>query len=383
VTGPTRPRPAISRGAAGPEFQARLLDPPLQTAELPGIGGRTRMCPEDFTVHELPAYAADGRPHAHLLLTLRKRGIGTEDAIVELSRQTGIPRPEIGLAGLKDKDAVTTQWISVPAAAGPRLAEFQHRDIELGPPAAHGNKLRRGHLHGNRFTLVVRELAVPGELARSRVAAKVARLAELGGLDNLYGNQRLGNDGGNLRRGLELLASGARRGKADFLLSAGQSALFNLYLLERRARGLMRTVLLGDILKKTATGGLFESREPEVDQVRLEAGELGLTGPMFGSKMRGPGPGTAADALEREILELAGISPEALKALGGKVEGTRRPLQLPFLDLQADLADATDALPAGLRLQFALPAGSYATVLLQELQGPGLEAAGTSAPAPQ
>lgn len=366
-----------------PEFQARLLDPPLQTADLPGIGGRTRMRPEDFAVHEIPAYGPDGRPGAHLLFTLRKRGIGTEDAIVELSRQTGIPRPEIGLAGLKDKDAVTEQWISVPFAAGPRLVEFSHPAISLGPPTPHGNKLRRGHLHGNRFSLAVRDLAVSGEEARTRVAAKAKLLATLGGLDNLYGNQRLGNDGGNLRRGLELLASGARRGKADFLLSAGQSALFNLYLLERRTRGLMRTVLLGDILKKTATGGLFESREPEVDQARLDAGELGITGPMFGSKMRGPSPGTAAGALEQEILDLAGISPEALKALGGKVEGTRRPLQLPTLDLQVELADADGPFPAGLRLHFALPAGSYATVLLQELQGPVAPTPGTSAPAPQ
>ncbi|MBK7824880.1 MAG: tRNA pseudouridine(13) synthase TruD [Nannocystis sp.] len=366
-----------------PEFQARLLDPPLQTAELPGIGGRIRMRPEDFTVHEIPAYGPDGRTGAHLLLILRKRCIGTEDAIVELSRQTGIPRPEIGLAGLKDKDAVTEQWITVPFAAGPRLTEFSHPAIQLGPAAPHGNKLRRGHLHGNHFDLVIRDLAVPGEEARARVTAKAARLAELGGLDNLYGNQRLGNDGGNLRRGLELLASGARRGKADFLLSAGQSALFNLYLLERRARGLMRTVLLGDILKKTATGGLFESREPEVDQARLDASELGLTGPMFGSKMRAPSPGTAADALEREILTLAGISPEALKALGSKVEGTRRPLQLSTIDLQVDLASAEGPLPSGLRLRFSLPAGSYATVLLQELQAPVASTAQTSASAPQ
>ena len=126
-----------------PEFQARLLDPPLQTADLPGIGGRTRMRPEDFAVHEIPAYGPDGRPGAHLLFTLRKRGIGTEDAIVELSRQTGIPRPEIGLAGLKDKDAVTEQWISVPFAAGPRLAQFSHPAITLGQAHPHGNKLRR------------------------------------------------------------------------------------------------------------------------------------------------------------------------------------------------------------------------------------------------
>jgi len=354
----------------GPEFQARLLDPPLQTADLPGIGGQIRLCPEDFTVREIPAYGPDGRVGAHLLLTMHKRGLGSEDAIVEISRQTGIPRPEIGLAGLKDKDAVTEQWISVPFAAGTRLAEFSHPAITLGTAHPHGNKLRRGHLHGNHFNIVVRELAVSGEEAAERIIAKRSRLAELGGLANLYGNQRLGDSGSNLRRGLEALAAGARRGRADFLLSAGQSALFNLYLLERRARGLMRTILAGDILKKSATGGLFECREPETDQARLDSGELGITGPMFGSKMRAPSPGTAADALEREILELAGISSSALKAFGNKVEGTRRPLQLPLVDLELALVPATDALPPGLSLQFSLPAGSYATVLLQELQGP-------------
>lgn len=353
-----------------PTWQSRLLDPPRQTAELAGIGGRIRMCPEDFEVHELPAYAPDGREGAHLLLTLTKRGVGSEDAVAELARQTGIPRPEIGLAGLKDKDAVTTQWISVPFAARHALEQFSHPAITLGAATPHGNKLRRGHLHGNRFVLVVRELAVDGNEAAARVAAKHARLLELGGLDNLYGSQRLGDDGGNLRRGLEALAAGVRRGRADFLLSAGQSALFNLYLLERRARGLLRTVLAGDILKKTATGGLFECREPEVDQARLDAGELGITGPMYGSKMRAPGPDTAAGALEQEVLAQAGISPEMLRAFGSKLEGTRRPLQLPLPTLAVEPAPARDALPPGLRLGFSLPAGSYATVLLRELQGP-------------
>lgn len=352
------------------DLTALLLAPPLQTADLAGIGGRIRMCPEDFVVHEIPAYDPDGRTGAHLLLTLSKRGIGSEDAVSEVSRQLDIPRPEIGLAGLKDNIAVTQQWISVPFSAGPRLADFSHPAITLGPAHPHGNKLRRGHLHGNRFILVVRDLAVPGEEAAHRVAAKRARLAELGGLDNLYGQQRLGEDGGNLRRGLAALGAGRRRGRADFLLSAGQSALFNAYLLERRARDLLRTVLRGDILKKGVTGGIFECRDPEVDQARLDAGELGITGPMYGSKMRAPGSGTPSGDLEQEILARAGISQSSLSALGNKLEGTRRPLQLPLPDLEAEPVGPTSDLPPGLRLGFCLPSGSYATVLLQELQGP-------------
>jgi tRNA pseudouridine13 synthase len=84
-------------------------------------------------------------------------------------------------------------------------------------------------------------------------------------------------------------------------------------------------VLRGDILKKGVTGGIFECRDPEVDQARLDSGELGITGPMYGSKMRAPSPGTPSGDLEQEILARAGISQKSLSALGNKLEGTRRP----------------------------------------------------------
>lgn len=358
-----------------PDDLARLLDPPLQTADLPGIGGAIRRRLEDFAVTEVPAYGPDGRDGCHLLLTLRKRGLGSEDALRELSRQLDVPRAEVGLAGLKDRDAVTEQWVSVPAAAAPRLASFVHKDISLGPAHPHGTKLRRGHLRGNRFTVVVRDLAVPPAEALARARAKLHTLRTQGGLDNLYGSQRLGDAGDNLVRGLDALARARRRGRADFLLSAGQSALFNLYLLERRARGLMREVLRGDILKKTATGGLFECSEPAVDKARLDAGELGITGPMYGSKMRAPGPDTPSGALEAEILARAGIDAAGLHALGHTLEGTRRPLQIPLGEIELAAVDAVAddrgaALSEGISLTFELPAGSYATTLLREIQGP-------------
>lgn len=356
---------------------SRLLDPPLQTPELPGVGGQLRQRPEDFRVVEIPAYPPDGRP-GHLFLVLRKRGLTTEDALAELARQLDVPRPEIGLAGLKDKDAVTEQWISLPAAAAAGLAAFAHKNMSLGTPSPHGTKLRRGHLRGNHFTIVVRDLALPPADALARARAKFDRLLALGGLDNLYGVQRLGERGDNLVRGLQALARGKRRGRADFLLSAGQSALFNLYLLERRARGIMRTALRGDILKKTDTGGLFTCTDPDVDNVRLAAGELVVTGPMYGSKMRAPGPDTPSGALEAEILARAEIDPETLQALGHTLEGTRRPLQVPLADLALDLAvDPSGALTPGISLSFTLPAGSYATSLLREVQ---LPAAGAPAP---
>ncbi|MEZ4454270.1 MAG: tRNA pseudouridine(13) synthase TruD [Nannocystaceae bacterium] len=370
----------------------RLRAPPRVTEDLPGIGGRLRARPEDFRVREIPAYDADGRPGAHLLLTMRKRGLSTEDAVRAVARALGIDRQGIGVAGLKDSDAVTEQRISLPFAAKDALdrARASAEDlatiapgVELGPATPHGNKLRRGHLHGNEFELTIRDLAVAIEAAEARAQAKIERLAREGGLDNLFGAQRFGDGGRNILRGLQEIAGGRARDrrKADFIVSAGQSVLFNLYLLERRDRGLMRRVLVGDILR-TARGGLFECRDAAADQARLDAGEIELTGPMFGGKMMAGAPGTPSADLEAAILDRAGVSASAIGAMGRKVPGTRRTLQLSPKNLQirrvAALELASHApdphnpsrLGEGLCLCFALPAGAYATQLVHEIQGP-------------
>jgi tRNA pseudouridine13 synthase len=349
---------------------AQILAPPRETEDLADLGGVIRARPEDFMVEEIPAYESDGRP-GHLLLELRKRLMTTEEAIRELAHQLKVPRAEIGLAGLKDRDAVTRQRVSVPDRARPALARFAHPAIELGPAEPHSHKLRRGHLRGNRFVLILRELPVGLELAEQQARAKLERLTTRG-LRNYYGGQRFGKDGRNVSPGLAALAGkGPRRGKADLVVSAGQSALFNLYLAERARRGLLDHVLVGDILQKRETGGMFESGDAAADQARLDAGELVVTGPMFGSKTRSPSPETPAEALEHEILALARLTPAKLARLGRKVPGARR--QLRIWPEQVRLALAPECpeldLSPGLELGFILPPGSYATVLIRELCG--------------
>jgi tRNA pseudouridine13 synthase len=279
---------------------AAALEPPRGCADLPDVGGVIRARLEDFVVEELPAYDSDGRP-GHLLLPLTKRGMSSEEALRELAQQLRVPRAEVGLAGLKDRDAVTTQRVSVPDRAASALASFSHPRIELGEPQPHSHKLRRGHLRGNRFVITLRQLPIPIDEAERRASAKLERIAR-DGLRNYYGAQRFGRDGRNVAPGIAALAGkGPRRGKADLVVSAGQSALFNLYLAERarrdclHARGtglkVLGRVLLGDILQKRETGGMFECSDVTEDQRRLEAGELVITGPMFGSKMRGASAG--------------------------------------------------------------------------------------------
>ena len=347
------------------EDQRLVIHPPLATGALPGIGGRTRTTPEDFRVTEIPAYPPDGQEGRHVFVRMRKRGWNTESAAGTLARHLGIARFEIGLAGLKDRDAVTEQWLSVPWSAYAKLDTFEHPDIELFEAIPHGQKLRRGHLRGNEFDLVVRNLAVPVTEALDRGRAKLDALGKGGGLWNLYGIQRFGHDGKNLTRGFDLIESGRPRAKDHLFVSAAQSGLFNLYVLERAAGAGLQTVVPGDLLQKTDTGGLFESHDPVLDQPRLDRGELVLTGPIFGSKTKEPPYGTASWDLETRILERGGITRDDLWKLGKRAPGSRRAVCVDVSRVAIE-PEGDDAL----RLRFTLPAGSYATQLLAELQGP-------------
>jgi tRNA pseudouridine13 synthase len=142
-------------------------------------------------------------------------------------------------------------------------------------------------------------------------------------------------------------------------LSAGQSALFNLYLGRRRDDGLLRRVLPGDVMAKVPFGGMFVAEDVAREQERFDAREIVSAGPIFGRKTFA----SAGEAALREgaILEGAGLTPAAFREFGKLLQGTRRH-NLIYLD---DLSAVRD--PEGVRFVFSLPAGSYATVVLREV----------------
>ena len=348
--------------------RAAMLAPQAATAQLPGIGGRLRQRHEDFLVDEIAAYPADGREQRHLLVRFEKRGLPTMAAVKEIAQACGIGLREVGVAGRKDAVAVTRQWISLPADVAPALDRFAHPAIVILDARPHGQKLRTGHLHGNRFEIVVRDLAVPVDEALQRVGAKLRLLGEQGGLENLYGPQRFGAGGANLERGLNLLAAGRLDRRDSFVASAAQSGLFNLYVGLRRERGWLRALLPGDLLRKRASGGLFYVDDVGTEQARLDRGEVELTGPIHGAKMRRPPEQTASALLEEEVLRRAGLDLEQLRVHGKRLPGSRRVVQLDLGAVEVDEAAAEAQLGAGLRLRFVLPSGSFATQLTRELQ---------------
>src|SRR5262245_41234866 len=130
--------------------------PPLLTADLPGIGGRIKTVPEDFEVEEVPAYPPSGQGD-FLYLWVEKRDMGAQYFTRQVAHRLGIPVGEVGSAGLKDRRAVTRQMISVPASVEPKLSALDGDGLRVLALHRHGNKLKPGHLHGNRFRILIRD----------------------------------------------------------------------------------------------------------------------------------------------------------------------------------------------------------------------------------
>lgn len=337
-------------------------DLPLVTADLPGTGGRIRAEPEDFQVTERPAYLPSGEGE-HLYLFLEKRGHTTKHVLDTIAARMGVKPRDIGAAGLKDRHAVTRQWVSVPRKFEDRLPALEMPGLRVLETGYHTNKLGLGHLRGNTFRLRVRD-SEPGALERA--AAVLDRLA-LTGVPNAFGPQRFGRNGLNAVRGLELVKDGRMRGPESiplkrFLIGSLQSLLFNRYLRLRLERGVYDGLLPGDVAKKHDTGGLFVVEDAGLETPRARRLEVSATGPLYGRKVM-PARG-GARALEDEVLKAHGLEWGSFKDRLGDRRITRVELHEPRLTPTDD----------GYWLEFGLPKGSFATVVLREVMKVAVDA---------
>jgi tRNA pseudouridine13 synthase len=334
---------------------------PYLTADLPGIGGVLRTTVDDFVVDEQPAYAPTGTGE-HVFVRIEKRGLTTAAAVELVARAVGCAPRDIGVAGMKDRHAVTRQWLSLPPPITPEAAlAVAVPDVTIVDAARHPHKLRTGHVRANQFRLRVRGV---GDGAVERARAILARLAAPPGAPNWYGEQRFGRDGDNAARGLAIVRGEPPprdRKLARLLVSALQSQLFNDWLVARIGDGLYARVIAGDVLHKR-NGGQFTCEDPATDEARLVAGELVVTGPMFGDRMRRPPDDSAAASREDAILAAAGLARAAFAPVRAIAEGTRRDASIEVGEPRVDAAGA-DAI----EVCFTLPGGAYATAVMREL----------------
>ncbi|MDH5491177.1 MAG: tRNA pseudouridine(13) synthase TruD, partial [Myxococcales bacterium] len=240
--------------------------PRLHAAIAP-IQGRIRTVPEDFRVEEIPAYEPSGAGE-HLFVHLEKRGRGTPEVVRDLERALGLERRAGSWAGLKDRWAVTRQWISLLGADPEALASVSIEGVTLLGSCRHGKKLKAGHLRGNRFTLRVRGL--PAD--RLEDAAQILDGLVRDGLPNYFGAQRFGRDRDNASRARAWLIGGGRAPRDSFKrrlwVSSLQSELFNEWL-GSRIRGGFPRALPGDLMRKEETGGLFIAEQMPIEQARM------------------------------------------------------------------------------------------------------------------
>ena len=352
--------PRISdRGSLGNAKFTLVSNPlPFSTSPERPIPGILKDRPEDFRVDEIPAYEPSGAGE-HLFVRFEKTGLDTREAVRRLAGALAVDPRDAGTAGMKDRHAVTTQWASFHRGDAAKLEGAAIEGVRVLEARPHGNKLRTGHLRGNRFAIRLRGAPRDAEQEARAVLDALACT----GVPNYYGDQRFGRGGANLEHARAWLVAGGRPPRDPFerklLVSVLQSELFNGLCAARVREGTLGSVIDGDLCRKEETGGMFVVTELEAERERAASFEISATGPMFGAKMRWPEG--EARRREEEALAAAGLDAEKLARFAKYGEGTRRPYRVK---LGAPALEVDDE---GLVVSFDLPAGAYATIVMREL----------------
>lgn len=396
---------------------------PYLTRDFPGVGGSIKQRAEDFFVQEIPLYEPSGEGE-HVYCEIQKVGLTTFEAVGRIASALGVSPREIGYAGMKDARAISRQVLSIWGTTQEAVMALRLPDITVQWAARHGNKLRLGHLAGNRFAIKIRDVD-PMKVTTLRPMIDVI---EKRGMPNYFGEQRFGRRGDNDKLGAALIRDdnegvlklllGTPNGAVDdqfsfaarrafdardnaasmkawprraglerrvlarlmkshrpsaavrmvdervrrLWVSALQSRVFNDVLARRI--GELDRLLNGDLAYKHENGACFLVESAAAEQVRCDSWEISPTGPLVGYRMTMP-EGQPLD-VERAALAEVQLTPEDFRKAGKhKIKGARRPLRVRPSDIR--LEAGVDEHGSHMTVAFALPAGSYATVLLREV----------------
>lgn len=422
---------SISRADAATHVSPRRY----LTQEVPGIGGVIRRRPEDFLVEEIPLYDPCGEGE-HVYMLVEKRKMSTLQLVRLVADHFGVRPDAVGYAGLKDKRAITRQVLSVhvPGKTPEDFPSFTHPGVGVVWTDLHTNKLRRGHLRGNRFSIRIRGVPVTATMAADRVMRRLAAL----GVPNRIGEQRFGHFQNNHligraiiledwrgaldellgpRPGAESASGDARaayaagryedarrltspasraesialsrlaegqtaeqavraieRSDVEFYVNAFQSAVFNALLDERLERGNVGTLVPGDIAIKHENHAMFGVDEATAaspeTRERLLSLAISPTGPLWGPAMM-RASGRVDDA-EVAALARAGVTPDQLRASLAARRGLFEGARRAYRVpvIDPEVEGGVDEHGEYVRCAFELPRGAFATVVLREIMKP-------------
>ncbi|RYW94685.1 tRNA pseudouridine(13) synthase TruD [Legionella pneumophila] len=324
---------------------------------MPNSTATFKSLPEDFQVNELfeGQFSGEGE---HIVLKIEKRGLTTEEVVKSLARLINKPVKLISHAGLKDKQALTTQWLSVhaPGEIIDGIETLEAPGWRILECTRHNKKLKPGFLSGNHFIITLRNVSDESDLMHRIEQIKFK------GVPNYFGEQRFGRDGGNLIKAEEILVQG-RKVKDRFLkgmyFSAARSWLYNLILSRRVKESSWNLPLLGDVIQLVGSNSVFVNDKSMDEQLLQRIGEKDVS-------PASPLPGRSKNLVKGTALQIINDVYEEWSAWldGLEKNGLEEAWRANILyaeQIEYRINQGT------VELSFVLPAGAYATVVLREL----------------
>ena len=331
---------------------------------------------DDFVVTEIPLYEFSGEGE-HLILKFRKKDLSTWDAVEILSNAAGCKAKDIGYAGLKDKNAMTIQYISIPRKFEEAIDKFSHPNIKILEKTYHNNKIRVGHLKGNSFFIRLKRVSPVDAKKLENILGEIVT----SGIPNYFGFQRFGIEGNNYEKGKAIIEGTLKeknRKLKQMYINSYQSHLFNLWLSKRieisklvaafepkeiysklgfeletvkqmKKQPHPFKILPGDIMSHYPFGKIFFAEDMESEAEKFNKMDRVPTGILPGKRVK------------RSNAIAAAIEKEYDKEL--LIDGARRFAWVFPTEVSSEYKEEKNHF----ELSFSLPKGSYATTLIEEL----------------
>ena len=331
----------------------------------PAITGMLKTQVEDFKVTENLGFEPSGEGE-HLFLWIEKSMLTSQDLIERVANDFSVKPRDIGYSGLKDKIAITRQWLSLHLPGQMKSLELPDiSEYKLLDQAWHHKKLRPGTHRSNHFEVIIRNVEALPDISREQLD-----LIRGEGMANYFGQQRFGREHDNVERALHAFSSVRRSGKLSrnkrsLYLSALRSFLFNRVLSRRIEQGYWSRPMRGDVFMLSGSRSIFYEPINDALLKRYHQLDISSTASLYGSGKRL----LQDDALEQEdrVLTEHETIRQCLIRQESKLQ--MRATRVAVEELNVD----HDPLEGTLGISVTLPRGSYFTSLLDHFvdTGPG------------
>ncbi len=320
---------------------------------------KLKQIPEDFIVEEIIELKLNEVLSDYSIWKLIKKDWESFKIIEALSRALGTKSKFIGFAGNKDKQAITTQYISIYKINKDRIERAKVNGAKLEFIGYSTNRINLGDLKGNKFTIIIRDLN------------KEVKLPKYLQLENYFDEQRFGNKLNTHLVGKSIL-------KKDFketckLLKLSVNGNDYIGAIRKQQRRLLRFYIssyqsylwnktLKELLKKEKNIGKYNSKFEELiftkDKVKnfqIPIVNFDIEEDKIIDKIMKDENITKQDFIIKEIPELI-------------TESVNRAAFIEVKDIECKwLKDELNKSKLKLELKFFLSKGSYATMLVKKL----------------